>query len=349
MNEVKQKMLGYISAGKQATVRLEQLEQWFAGEAVEYEVFAEAVQELEREGVLSEVKTEGRTGRSPDLARRYRIERTKLRGDFQLRVHRLRLELHPLISLDRYFSLGEVALEQDIPYLRLIDSYLKEHGLPHHIVAAPERSYAIVQDEKWITDNGGRALLTRIGLWDRLMVAAEYDPLMMAVNPEYLASLQALPQSEPCLHLIVENKTTFQALLPALPDTVFHTLIYGCGNKITGNIEMFPKQYPLPDRKHQFYYFGDIDHKGIQIWSDLARKVEAVPALAFYRACIAKAPAVGKEYQRPNTKALSSFTSFFSERDKTQMEHCLSDGQYYPQETLSTRELQAIWRDTPWN
>lgn len=128
---------------------------------------------------------------------------------FQQRLHKLRLQLHPLISLDRYFALGEDYYDIDASYLELIDQYLKEHGLPDHIVAAPERSYALVRDEKWITEKNGKSLLVRIGLWDKLLIAAEYDPLMMAVNPMLLGGSLS---SDPCLHLIVDSRTLHECL-----------------------------------------------------------------------------------------------------------------------------------------
>jgi hypothetical protein len=345
MNDIETKLLTYLSNTKQATVWLEQLEQLFEGEPIAYESFATVVLNMETSEILSGVRSSGRTTRTPSLAIRYRIQHSKIRMNFQQRLHQLRLNLHPLISLDRYFALGEAYYNIDEPYIEMIDQYLKEVGLPDCFNAAPERSYALVRDEKWITEKNGKSLLIRIGLWDKLLITAEYDPLMMAVNPELQGGSIS---SDPCLHLIVENKTTFQALLPGLSETVFQTLIYGCGNKIVGNIEMFSKQYPVHSREHYFYYFGDIDHKGIQIWNDLSLRVETMPAIPFYEACVRKASTKGKEYQRVDGQALLRFLAFFTDEDSKRMSNSLAKGSYYPQEILSTQELLNIWRDTPW-
>jgi hypothetical protein len=81
------------------------------------------------------------------------------------------------------------------------------------------------------------------------------DRLMFALNPRLL-------QEKKQWHLIVENKTTYQGLLPALKETCFSTLIYGSGNKITGSMELFQNQYPI-EAEHIFCYFGDLDKSGI--------------------------------------------------------------------------------------
>jgi len=326
---------------------LEQLQQLFVGENIGYESFAQAIGELVQEGYMSEMKTAGRNGKMPSLALRFRIGHGMLRQGFQARLQRLGLEMHPSISLEPYYKHGEETWEKDAPAVGQIDQYLKKYGLPEHVVSASERSYALVQDEKWIMEQGGKAILIRLGLWEKLLIRAEYDPLMMAVNPGMMKK-SFVEKESLCLHLVVENKTTFQALLPVLIESCFHTLIYGCGNKIAGNIEMFDKQYPLQERLHQFYYFGDIDHTGIQIWHEVSRKREMKLALPFYRACFQKVCAAGKQNQRVDHEALAAFQSHFSQQEQQHIQQCLQSGGYYPQESLSAYELQEIWRDTDW-
>jgi hypothetical protein len=346
MKEVQHKISEFIKMTKQATVWTEQLEKLFEGEQVTYEQFAEAVLAIEEIGFLIEVKSAGKRLKKPVLANRYRMKNAMLKADFHQKLNRHHLNLHPRISLDRYFALDEASFDSDFPYIQQIHIYLQEHQLPDKMAAASERSFALVGDEKWVTERNGRTILERIGLWDHMLIESEYDPLMMAVNPLLWSESSS---TFPCLHLIVENKATFQALLPVLTETVFHTLIYGCGNKIVGNIDMFPLQYPVQNREHIFYYFGDLDHSGIQIWYYLSMKVAMIPALPFYTACLEKAPAKGKTNQRREDRALQSFLACFPDRDRERLELYLTTGSYYPQETLSTRELQHIWRDATWN
>src|SRR5699024_7116807 len=116
------------------------------------------------------------------------------------------------------------------------------------------------------------------------------------------------------LHLIVENKTTYQALLPVLTQTEFSTLIYGSGYKIVKSIENVDHQLPLQG-KQRFYYFGDLDRAGITIWNNLNHRKPAVPAYPFYHACLQKTAVPGKTNQRPDPKALQAFFPFFPEKE----------------------------------
>lgn len=342
MSEEKSILLAYIRRVKQTMVWLEQLSQLFEGKSSNFEQFAASVQELEAEGLLVAVKAAGASAKPPYLANRFRIQRSKLQPDFQFRLHQIRHELHEAIGLERYFALGEAVFNEDAPYLQHIDRYLREYGLPLHAAAAPERSFALVQDEKWLTEKNGRAVLERIGLWEKLRVSSAMDPLMLAVNPLLLSSALL---SEPCRHLIVENKTTFQALLPHLTETQFHTLIYGCGNKIVGNIEMFSLQYPVQGKVHDFYYFGDLDYEGIRIWHQLAKKKTIIPALPFYLACLQKEPGKDRVHQQPDHLALAAFLKYLPPQEQVKLEQQLAAWGYWPQEILSSEELVRIWRE----
>lgn len=372
-NEVKERLLGFLQTYGKATLWLEQLERLFEHTSVQYREFAEAVAELEESGLLAAVRSAGRNGKRPSLANRYRVETGRLRRDHRERLQQLRLTLHPAIGLDAYFALGEAVFAADWPWIERIDRRLRADGLPREPAPAPERSFELVGDEKWLTDGGGKALLERIGLWDKLLIQPAQDPLMLAIHPQALGgaaifaasaapSFQSTARGElgssnapdtgdshkPCLHLIVENKTTFHALLPVLGETLFHTLIYGCGNKIVGNIDMLPLQVPLPGREHVFYYFGDIDHSGIGIWREVAAKCGAIPALPFYRACLDKPWPLGKTGQLRRENAVESFAAYFSPEERERLAACLREGGYYPQETLSTQELGRIWRGSEW-
>ncbi|WP_261302209.1 DUF2220 domain-containing protein [Paenibacillus andongensis] len=173
------------------------------------------------------------------------------------------------------------------------------------------------------------------------------DPLMFAVNPYSITN--AVHR-----HLIVENKTTYQALLQVLTDVPFTTLIFGGGYRVTKSIELLPMQLPLRDPAHEFYYFGDIDKEGIHIWHLFNERVLALfgrparLALPFYRACLSREFASGKENQRDFEQALQEFLIHFTEEEQIKINGCLAAGGYFPQEILPTHELCTIWRHTAW-
>jgi hypothetical protein len=324
------------------TITVEELEPWIQSDAVSYEQFAELILSLEDEGILEMVKSKGRNNRTPSLAYTYRIQKQFLKKEFQEELKKYRLQLHPSIHLDPYFGLDPTQWKNDLPYLLLIHEYLETFGLPNFEVPAPERSVELVGNEKWITDHLGKELLERVGLWTAMKVMPVSDPLMFAINPSVL-------NNQAQKHLIVENKTTFQGLVDVLLETDFSTVIYGCGNKIIQNIEQFHRQIPIPQAKHTFFYFGDIDRSGIFIWHRLNEKLQAKLAMPFYKACLEKPSLKGKTNQRIDQMAIDEFLSHFPKNEQEKLQSVLDCGEYYPQEVIKTSELQHIWRNSSWN
>ncbi|GAA0337596.1 DUF2220 family protein [Bacillus carboniphilus] len=324
------------------TITLEELETWIPSNSLNYEQFAQLILSFEEEGILEMVKSKGRNTRTPSLAYTYRITKQHLKKDFHEELKSYRLRLHPSIHLDSYFGLDPSQWNSDKPYLLLIHDYLESFGFPTHEVPAPERSVELVGDEKWITDKHGKELLERIGLWTAMKIIPVSDPLMFAVNPSVLT--QKVQK-----HLIVENKTTYQALVDSLSDMDFSTVIYGSGNKIIKSIEQFHRQLPLPHAEHRFYYFGDIDNSGIFIWYRLNEKVPVHLAMPFYQACLDKPSLEGKTNQRMDRAAIDVFLCLFTEQEREKLLAVLDRGHYYPQEILKTSELEHIWRNATWN
>lgn len=324
---------------KKKTVTLHELEQ--ISSSLTYNAFAELIHSLELKGILLPIKSHGTNGKHLALQLGYRINRQPLQNEFHKELVAARMELHLLIRMESYFSLPFEQWQRDYPYLKSINSYLNRHVLPTTYAPAPERSFELVANEKWITELGGKEVLERIELWDKLLVIPVADPLMFAVNPSKV-------QEPKQMHLIVENKTTYQALLPVLQDTEFATLIYGVGNKIVKSIENFDHQYPTLTSEHTFYYFGDIDYAGLTIWYRLSQKVKVHPALPFYQAALSKNSPSGKHNQTRMEESVHAFLAYFLVKDQQKIEQSLAEGKYFPQEMLQTSELQTIWREATW-
>ncbi|WP_343839001.1 Wadjet anti-phage system protein JetD domain-containing protein [Salinibacillus aidingensis] len=322
------------------TIRLAELEDLMKQQFHTYEDFANSVLQMEDEGILDMVKSKGRTSRVPALAFQYRINKNYLAKDHHKQLQQYRMQLHPLINIDYFYNQDPAVWEKDLGYILKLDDYLKSADLPIEPVPAPEQSFELVGDEKWITEKGGKELLERVGLWERLNIIPVSEPLMFAINVNRVKDSNQY-------HLIVENKTTYQGLLPALSETVFATLIYGAGKAVIKSMEQFPLQYPV-ESNHHFYYFGDLDKDGISIWYSLYNKQPIRLALPFYRASLEKESAMGKEYQRVNQEAKETFLSFFNAEEQQQIHALLENGYYHPQETLKTRELQRVWRESNW-
>lgn len=336
LESVKRQLAGF----DRKTIRLSELEDLMKQLLHTYEDFAEAVLQMEDEGILEMMKSKGRTSRVPSLAFQYRINKAYLAESHHRQLQHYRMRLHPLLNIDYYYNQDPSVWERDLEYILKLDNYLKTEELPTEAVPAPERSFALVGDEKWIIEKGGKELLDRVGLFNRLQIIPVSEPLMFAINPNKVGDPKQY-------HLIVENKTTYQGLLPALVETVFATIIYGSGKAVIKSIEQFPLQYPV-EAEHKFFYFGDLDNEGISIWYSLYNKLPVNLALPFYSACLEKKVAKGKGYQRENKEAQDAFLSFFNLEQQQRMQSFLKDGYYYPQEIVRTRELKRIWRESSW-
>ncbi|MCQ4085941.1 Wadjet anti-phage system protein JetD domain-containing protein [Saccharibacillus sp. JS10] len=344
-------LLTTIDTHRKSNIDLTELQSAIAGQPIDYASFAEALLQLEQIGLLVPVQSHGRNGRTPSLAYRYRIDRQKLRRDQVAVIQAAAHTLHSAIKLDVYYKRTPAEWETDLPRIRQIDRYLSEQGLPETEITAPERSFVLTGDEKWIDEQGGRELLEKLGLWASMRIISASDPLMLAIHPSLFSDPFACEDRSPTArHLIVENKATFHALLSGIERLPFSTLIYGSGSKIIGNLQMFDKQVPLPNSSHTFYYFGDLDWEGIRIWHSLNERYNNIrPAVPFYIAALEHEAVSGKTNQRQNPIALSIFLQHLPEQAARKLNDLLNQGCYIPQEVLSSEELHRIGRMSVWN
>lgn len=329
----------FLSSYKRSKISLLQLVEQCP--TLQYEQFAQILMQLERENILTSVKASGMNGKQPPLANTYKINKTMVLKGVREQVIQLKKSFHAAIWIEYYLTKTIQELEQDLPALQQLNTYLQNNPLPERKALAQERSFEIFNNEKFITEQGGKQLLEKVKVWELLEIWPIADPVSYAINPFKL-------NDEHHKFLIVENKATFYSLLPALKESVFSALLYGQGNAINGTIQVLKEQLPLNYENVQFYYFGDLDAEGISIWYLLQQKIHAQLALPFYRACLQKKAAKGKEYQRKNAAAIEAFVHHFDEETKGYIGQLLQEGFYFPQEILKADELQRIWRDAVW-
>lgn len=335
---LRQEILSYLKAYKNSFITLGKLEQACPGSTT-YEQFAETILTLEGQGVLKKIDSAGENYKKPSLANKYAIKKDALRSH-QQEIKQWQLTVHPLMSLDRYYKLNEKEWHKDLVYIKKLDAYLKNNGIPQLPASMPQRSYELVADEKWL-EAGGMKVLERLGVLEQLKIEVTPDPLMFSVAPDKFAAPLHL-------HLVVENKTTYYALADMLCKTQFTSLVYGEGWKAVANLAHLPKQLNLSECAHIIYYFGDLDAEGIRIWWSINNKVKLKPAVTFYQALLTKRAELGKQNQRLDRQALEQFTAHFNRAEQQMITGLLSAGRYYPQEALNKNELQEIWRNSTW-
>ncbi len=333
-------IIEYLKTYKRNTIPLSQLENLLTGRET-YEDFADVVENLVDKGILIPINSHGTNGKSIPLYNTYRIIKFNLRETLNSEIQYYSIKFNPNIQLDIYFSLDEEEWYKDLPYIEKIHFYLNEKGLPDDYTTTPERSFQLVGDEKWIDEKDGKRLLERIKLWDKLKITTNPDPLMLAINPLKL-------KRSDHIHLAVENKATFYALMDSIKDTEFTSLVYGAGWKIVSNIHRLPTQLGLEEDLHRVYYFGDIDAEGIFIWYYLYEKYQIELALPFYKALLKKDYSIGKQTQQKNKIAIEKFKSHFGEMEISIIDELICRESYIPQEGLKQEELVSIWRNSTW-
>src|SRR5690625_1872702 len=145
MEQIKEKLLQF----NRKTISIDELATLVPNKLT-YEQFATYILSLENENILEMIRAKGRNSRTPSLAHRYRIKKQLLNEPFFKALQTYRIHFHNAINLDIYFQLGALVWQQDFPYIQKINDYITTHGFPDHYVPAPERSFEIIGDEKWI-------------------------------------------------------------------------------------------------------------------------------------------------------------------------------------------------------
>ncbi|MBS4220537.1 DUF2399 domain-containing protein [Bacillus sp. FJAT-49711] len=337
--DMKERLVLVLETAKKSTITLSELEK-VAETYDTYDDFALTVQVLINEGFISAVKSHGNNWKG--LPNSFRIQKGKVKEALIKEIQEMQFKVHPDINLRPYFSSTKKKWLEDRAWILLIDKYLRNKGLPSTYTNTSERSYQLVGNEKWIDEQGGKTILEKINLFNKLKIMNTPDPLMFAVNPNQLLSNQRVHR-----HLIVENKATYSGLVDTLSHTNFTTLIYGSGWKISSSLDQLSKQLGLTDReiRNEIYYFGDLDYEGISIFYHLFEKYSVRLATCFYKALITKSFYKGKENQTRNEMALHHFFHYFGKEDQEIIAALFKENGYYPQEALSKEELHTIWRN----
>lgn len=303
-----------------------------------YSNFVEVIAELEAEKWIRPIQASKQNGMIPPLYNRYEKLRRESTLDQETK-RELLTRFHPSIQTSYYLKHPN-EWERDALYVIAIDRFLSD-PVPLQQVPIPlnERSFQLFRDEKWLNSPQGRSLLRNIGLtWDDLCCYATHEPFFYV--------RRTLPEQGAVNALIIENKDTFHSLKELLQKGIeswggisFSLLIYGEGWKITKSFPFVWELEGLQEREVCFYYFGDLDPVGIEIWHQLNQQQEEVRILPFcyfyehlFQRCGPQAPVRAKA-QRGRPEAEQRFLDFFRGDTATEMRELLKQ-KYLPQEGL---------------
>ncbi|NLD47480.1 MAG: DUF2399 domain-containing protein, partial [Clostridiaceae bacterium] len=190
----------------------------------------------------------------------------------------------------------------------------------------------------------GEAILKRLGL--------NYSDLGCIDTPEpffsfYRKDFFSKKEHNVC---IIENKDTFWSMKKNVLDSDssldIDMLIYGEGKKILSSFQ-FIEEFGLEPSGDKFYYFGDLDPEGINIFCELrdryyfynimplCKAYEAILEIGRTRELI-KTP----KQQRVSENNIRRFIHFFEKPWNLEIERLLEGGFYIPQEALSATRIK---------
>lgn len=219
------------------------------------------------------------------------------------------------------------------------------------ILTANERSYLIFGDEKAIlypeeASINGSDILKKLGglTLEDLKARRTFEPFF------YLATSEFHDSTEKRNVLIVENQDTFNTFMDAVMEdqlSDIHLLIYGEGNAITRKFEFIQSIHGKLD--DNYYYFGDIDPKGISIYHSLKSTFSdynIIPAVSLYSYMVNKvdpsdARKLRKEQKLDDDAVLQFIAAFDTETGRVIKDIIYSD-RYLPQEVINKTDMMRL-------
>ena len=259
INGQKNKTFSILEMEKEIKKRL-----YIQSKSFDYRSFANAINELEREGKIKPIVASKMNGMFPALFRKYSKvnEIEKIVDTIELLTN-----YHPQMNL-MYFKTKNEEYQEKKYMLKAISEFL--YTPDTKLLTVNERSLELFEDEKFLESTEGKKFLSNIGVSiEKLVCEKTFEPFFYVRYDNH--SIKNV--------LIIENKDTFYSIKSLMREgintwgnTSFQLLIYGEGNKITKSIE-FIQELNLPTQGNVFY-FGDIDREGLTIKHSLNNKIE---------------------------------------------------------------------------
>ncbi|WP_262174179.1 Wadjet anti-phage system protein JetD domain-containing protein [Saccharococcus sp. Marseille-Q5394] len=304
---------------------------------VDYWEFEREISGLVDEHLLKPMKSSLLNGRQPPLYNKYRIIRAK--PDYSAVLENIKL-LHPKFDHSKYAAQPEAYVKHKEEIDDLSRFLWEKEALLAEPLSINERSFQIWGVEKLLKDTSIVKSIFRFNEWD-------LSSLNYYETPEPFFDYNYTVADEMNV-LIVENKDTWYSLRKIMQEgggnrlfRPYHILLYGEGKKILSKHNRL-NEYDqlLPTSRNVYYYFGDVDYEGIDIYESL---VEGNPDLdvrlanELYTAMLALADGrklpFSKEGQRQTD--ISHFLQQFDQEAVEKIRSILGQGLYIPQEILN--------------
>ncbi|MDD3364670.1 MAG: DUF2220 family protein, partial [Syntrophomonas sp.] len=253
--------------------------------------------------------------------------------------------IDPPATIDYYIKNPEEFLADRLVIATFIN--FLEHK-DKDIITVNERAYQLFGDEKFFkgadkSRSQGETVLKRLGLsYAHLGCEDTVEPFFSFQKKDFHL-LEAKDV------YIIENKDTFwsfkRRILDAPSIIKADMLVYGEGKKIISSFK-FMAEYNIDFIRDKFYYFGDLDAEGINIYCELVDEYPdfiIMPFIEGYQAILEiglnRPPVKTPKQQRIKTKNIARFIKAFDRTWAVKLQQHLEGGFYIPQEALSATAI----------
>jgi len=316
-------------------------------------VFQDCLKKLVSEQLLSPVGKKPATTQGLHL--KYKINNESGKKEPALTSDIIR-SIIPPASVD-YYLRNPQDYWTDRGIIEILCDFLKQKNVAP--LTVNERAYQLFGDEKFFRGDSrsrsrGETVLKRLGL--------DYQSIGCLETPEpFFSFLSQDFHSQAGRDIyIIENKDTFWSFKRTLMDPPsglkVDMLIYGEGKKIISSFR-FVQEYGIDPQRDRFFYFGDLDPEGINIYCELVAEYPQYiinPFRPAYQAVLeiglARDPVKTPKEQRISK---GNFAQFIEALEKSaccpdgseisnfiKLKKHLESGFYIPQEALSAAEMK---------
>lgn len=302
-----------------------------------------AVMGLVSENIISPVGK--KPGTKDGLFLKYRINKKTESGD-NGRVSQIIRDIRLPASLDYYLkNAADFVVDRDV--ISIIMEFLARKD--KNLLTVNERAYELFGDEKFFRGDGpnrsrGEIILKRLGLAYSDMCCIE------TLEPFFSFQAKNFEEGKNRKIFIIENRDTFWSFKRHVMDAQsrIHAdmIIYGEGRKIISSFQ-FAGEYGILPEKDEFFYFGDLDAEGINIFCELKDRYPSYNILPFcegYHAVLdiglKNGPRKTPKQQKINRENIRHFAGIFDSGIDLKVQMLLEGGSYIPQEALSASEMK---------
>jgi len=280
----------------------------------DYNFIHEKVNDFIDKKFLISVKSSPDNGRYPPLKNKFKINIKKDKS--------ILFNYNEKIDISFYKNNFD-KFNDDRKVIEIIDGFFNKSGFEY--ISKRERSFELFNDEKALDDEDVLKVLKRIKVsLEDLYAFRDYEPFSFFKFNDMVKNV-----------LIVENKTPFYDFYKISQEgvkTPFDVVVFGGGNHILKSVDFLDIYF---NSDVNYFYWGDIDTRGINIFKGLSKKMDIALWEKAYIFMIEKGK---KRKTNKSSQKLKDIDYYFFEKIK----EVIKSGFMIPQEAVNYIELKKL-------